>query len=61
MGKLASNREYAEWLTDLKLKIRRNQVKAAVQVNETLLRLYWEIGQEINERQKESYIQSCFF
>ena len=40
MGKLASNQEYAEWLTDLKLKIRRNQVKAAIQVNETLLRLY---------------------
>ena len=60
MGRLASNREYAEWLTDLKLKIRRNQVKAAVQVNETLLRLYWEMGREINERQKESQWGSGF-
>lgn len=60
MGKLASNQEYAEWLTDLKLKIRRNQVKAAIQVNETLLRLYWDMGREINERQKESRWGSGF-
>ena len=60
MGRLASNQDYVEWLTDLKLKIRRNQVKAAVQVNETLLRLYWDMEREINERQKKSKWGSGF-
>ena len=60
MGKLALNRDYAKWLTTLKQKIRKNQIKAAIRVNETLLRLYWEMGREINERQKKSKWGSGF-
>ena len=60
MNKLALNRDYKNWLTDLKQTIRKNQIKAAVQVNETLLRLYWEMGREINERQKNSKWGSGF-
>ena len=60
MSQLALNRDYKNWLTDLKQKIRRNQIKAAVQVNEALLHLYWEMGREINERQKESKWGSGF-
>lgn len=60
MNKLALNRDYKNWLTDLKQTIRKNQIKAAVQVNETLLHLYWEMGREINERQKNSKWGSGF-
>ena len=60
MNKLALNRDYKNWLTDLKQTIRKNQIKAAVQVNESLLRLYWEMGREINERQKNSKWGSGF-
>ena len=60
MNQLALNRDYKNWLTDLKQTIRKNQIKAAVQVNETLLRLYWEMGREINERQKQSKWGSGF-
>ena len=60
MGKLALNRDYANWLTTLKQKIRKNQIKAAIRVNETLLRLYWDMGREINERQKKSKWGSGF-
>ena len=60
MDKLIRNAEYAKWLTDLKQKIRKNQIKAAVRVNETLLRLYWDMGREINERQKKSKWGSGF-
>ena len=60
MNKLALNRDYKNWLTDLKQTIRKNQIKAAVQVNESLLRLYWDMGREINERQKNSKWGSGF-
>ena len=61
MEKLKSDQDYAKWLTVLKIKIRKNQVKASIQVNETLLRLYWEMGREINERQKKSKWGSGFW
>ena len=34
--------------------IRQSQIKAAVKVNTELLRLYWELGNDIVERQKNS-------
>jgi predicted nuclease of restriction endonuclease-like (RecB) superfamily len=37
----------------LKIRIRSAQVKAIVKVNEELLKLYWEIGREITERQEK--------
>jgi hypothetical protein len=46
--------EYRNWLTDIKQRIRQAQVKAAVQVNTTLLTFYWELGAEIVERQKSA-------
>ena len=44
---------YAVLLNDLKQRIRRSQVKAALAVNQELIQLYWHIGNEILRRQKE--------
>ncbi len=44
---------YKALLEDLKIRIRSAQVKAIVKVNEELLKLYWEIGREITERQEK--------
>lgn len=46
--------EYKSWIGELKQRIRQSQVKAAVKVNTELLRLYWELGNDIVERQKNS-------
>lgn len=43
--------EYQGWLTDLKNRFRRMQIKAAVAVNSELLRFYWQLGADIAERQ----------
>ncbi len=43
---------YREFLDDLKTRIRTAQVKAALAVNSELIRLYWDIGGMIAERQK---------
>ena len=43
------------WIVDLKLRIRQSQIKAAVKVNSELLRLYWQMGSEIVEKQKNAH------
>ena len=43
------------WIVDLKLRIRQSQIKAAVKVNTELLRLYWQMGSEIVEKQKNAH------
>jgi len=55
------NIDYRQWLIDLKTKIRQSQIKAAVRVNEELLRLYWDMGQDIVVRQMETVWGSGFF
>ena len=51
---LSLNSEYKVWLKDLKQKVLTTQLKAAVQVNSTLLAFYWELGEEIVQRQQQS-------
>lgn len=43
---------YVALLDDLKTRIRSAQVKAALAVNQELLRLYWHLGRVILERQQ---------
>ena len=45
--------EYTKFITSLKAKIRSAQIKAAVTVNSELIRLYWEIGKDIFEKQEK--------
>ena len=45
--------EYKKFLSELKEKVRSSQLKAAVKVNYELLDLYWNLGKEIVEKQKE--------
>ena len=46
--------DYKDWLQDLKGKIQQSQIKAAIQVNSELLRLYWPIGKDIVEKQAQA-------
>ena len=51
---LGKNSDYTLWLKELKSRVRQTQLKAAVQVNSTLLAFYWELGAEIVERQQQA-------
>ena len=42
---------YADWLAELKNRIHHAQQRAALAVNRELVRLYWQIGRDILERQ----------
>lgn len=41
--------EYLEWIKKLSTRYRQSQIKAAVKVNEEMLRFYWELGRDIVE------------
>lgn len=48
------DKEYKDWLTEIKLKVRHAQLKAAVKVNTELLVLYWELGADIVAKQEHT-------
>ncbi len=43
--------DYAAWLSELKTRIHSAQQRAALAVNRELVLLYWQIGQDILQRQ----------
>lgn len=44
--------EYKRWLSEIKQRYRRAQVRAAVKVNGEMLNFYWELGKDIFELTK---------
>ncbi len=51
MGKSINilDKDYTKWIKELSSRYRRCQIKAAVKVNEAMLRFYWELGRDIVE------------
>lgn len=60
MNDLLTNTDYKNWIVELKSKIRQSQIKAALAVNSQLILMYWELGQQITEKQKNSQWGSSF-
>ena len=54
------DKEYREWIMELSTRYRCSQIKAAVKVNEEMLRFYWELGRDIVEMKAESRWGSGF-
>lgn len=52
-GIIADSR-YVEWLGAIKQRYQRSQIKAAVQINHTMLEFYWELGRDIVALKAES-------
>ncbi|MBO5111849.1 MAG: DUF1016 family protein [Lachnospiraceae bacterium] len=46
--------EYNQWISDIKHRIKQSQIKASVKVNYELLDLYWSLGRELVEKQKNA-------
>ena len=44
--------DYSQFIKSLKEKVRLAQMRASLSVNRELIRLYWEIGKDVVERQK---------
>lgn len=55
------DKDYLQWVKELGSRYRRSQIKAAVKVNEEMLRFYWELGRDIVERNAENKYGSSFY
>jgi predicted nuclease of restriction endonuclease-like (RecB) superfamily len=52
--KLVKNSEYRSFIQAVKQRIQSAQIKAAIAVNQTLLQLYWDLAEQIVEKQRET-------
>ena len=43
------DKDYTQWIKELGSRYRQSQIKAAVKVNQEMLRFYWELGRDIVE------------
>lgn len=39
--------KYKNWITDVSVRFKNSQIKAAIKVNEEMLRFYWTLGKEM--------------
>ncbi|WP_418618752.1 PDDEXK nuclease domain-containing protein [Ruminococcus sp.] len=52
---------YREWISEVSKRFHQSQIKAAVKVNDEMLRFYWQLGKELHDRKdKFSYGQSFY-
>jgi len=58
---LIKDSEFKQWIVDLKDRIRQSQLRAAIKVNSELIRLYWDLGQDIVVRQMDAVWGSGFY
>ena len=49
------DKEYAEWIAELKVRYRSAQVKAAVRVNAEKLLFNWELGRDLVQKKAEEH------
>ncbi len=51
---IGKDKEYFTFIQEIKKQVQNAQIKAAVSVNQELLQLYWRLGQQIVEKQKQT-------
>ncbi|MDD6015992.1 MAG: PDDEXK nuclease domain-containing protein [Prevotellaceae bacterium] len=44
---MLADKEYVEWLADVKVRFRQSQIKASIRVNTDMLEFYWSIGRDL--------------
>ncbi|MDE5878264.1 MAG: PDDEXK nuclease domain-containing protein [Muribaculaceae bacterium] len=55
------DREYTLWVKELVKRYHSSQIKAAIKINKELLRYYWELGKDIEEKQADNKYGSKFY
>ncbi|MBQ6306940.1 MAG: DUF1016 family protein [Bacteroidales bacterium] len=58
---MVTDKDYVEWLSELKQRFLHSQARAAVKVNSELLAYYWDLGHDIVAKKAESKWGSGFF
>ena len=55
------DKDYVLWVKELVKRYRCSQIKAAIKVNKELLRYYWELGKDIEQKQADNKYGSKFY
>ncbi|MFB2120828.1 YhcG family protein [Parapedobacter sp. 2B3] len=55
MGKIAFTNQENQFIAEIKERVRKAQYEALKVVNTELISLYWDIGKDISEKQKEGW------
>lgn len=55
------DKDYILWVKELVKRYRGSQIKAAIKVNKEILRYYWELGKDIEEKQADNKYGSKFY
>lgn len=58
---LHDNREYKDWLIELKERFYSHRLKASCATNGYLLDFYWKLGRDINAKQYTNKYGSGFY
>ena len=62
MGNLIStDNAYKEWTSDISLRFKQSQIKASMQVNSEMLRFYWSLGHDMDEKKNLYHWGSNFY
>ena len=56
-----ADKSYIEWLSEVKRRIQRSQIKAAIRVNSAMLEFYWSLGRDIILMKAENKWGTGFF
>lgn len=55
------DKKYKNWISDIGMRFKRSQIKAASKVNEEMLMFYWELGRDIEAIKPENLYGSNFY
>ncbi len=62
MSKLLSgNHGYRDWIQEVSKRFRQSQLKAAVKVNDEMLRFYWSLGRDISRMSETAKYGTGFY
>lgn len=55
------DKQYQSWITDVSRRFRSSQIKAAMKVNDEMLRFYWALGRDIVSMKADSLWGNRFY
>ena len=58
---IKTDKVYKKWISDVSKRFRQSQLKAAIKVNEEMLRFYWTMGRDIFKMSNEAKYGSRFY
>ena len=58
---VSADNAYREWISDMSLRFRQSQIKASIKVNSEMLRFYWSLGHDMDEKKNLYHWGSDFY